>query len=469
MFEILKNSREVLGMNARNLAYIRPNNLRQVKRLADEKLASKQLLKKNGLPVPKLLGKITSRQDFEIFDWKSLPNSFVLKPNQGFGGGGIVVVYGKKKRQTDTWVKASGSSITLDEIKEHTRNILDGNFSLSGIPDVAFFEERLRLHKSFKPLTYRGIPDIRIIVYNRVPVMAMLRLPTEESGGKANLQLGAIGVGIDLANGTTTTAVFGKHSTLLEYVPKSRQLLSGFKIPGWKDILTIAVKAQEASKLGFLGADIAIDREYGPVILELNARPGLQIQIANQNGLKGRLDRIEGLKIKSVSHGVRIGMNLFGGEIEEELESISGRKIIGSTEKITLQGPNRKEIEVKAKIDTGAYSSSIDIALAQKLGYDKLIESFAHIDMSHVNLSRGQAGKTADEIFSQQKNKIPHLDGITAVFSASGATLRPVSKTTLTMSGETFSSRFNIVDRSALQYPVLIGRKDLKRFLIQIT
>jgi len=47
--------------------------------------------------------------------------------------------------------------------------------------------------------------------------MAMLRLPTKESGGKANLQQGAIGLGIDMASGVTTSAVQGRINLLKKY------------------------------------------------------------------------------------------------------------------------------------------------------------------------------------------------------------------------------------------------------------
>jgi glutathione synthase/RimK-type ligase-like ATP-grasp enzyme len=45
--------------------------------------------------------------------------------------------------------------------------------------------------------------------------------------------------------------------------------------------------------LGYLGVDMVIDRERGPLLLELNARPGLQIQVANQAGLRSRLALID--------------------------------------------------------------------------------------------------------------------------------------------------------------------------------
>jgi len=45
--------------------------------------------------------------------------------------------------------------------------------------------------------------------------------------------------------------------------------------------------------MGYLGVDIVLDAQAGPLMLELNARPGLNIQIANQEGLLHRLRLIE--------------------------------------------------------------------------------------------------------------------------------------------------------------------------------
>jgi alpha-L-glutamate ligase-like protein len=466
MISLLKNSRKILGMNARNLTFIRPNNLRRAKHLADDKLLSKKFLKKAELPVPGLVAKIGSIDELENFDWGSLPESFVLKPNRGFGGEGILVVYGKKKNLENTWIKADGSLITIDDLKTHITNIIDGSYSLSGVTDVAFFEERLKLLKLFKPYAYKGVPDIRIIVYNKVPVMAMLRLPTRESDGKANLQQGAVGVGIDMASGVTTTAVFRKN-TIVEYLPGTRLVLSGIRIPYWKDILRLAVRAQEISGLGFLGADIAIDRDRGPVFLELNARPGLSIQIANLDGLLGRLQRVEGLKIKTAEKGVAVGMNLFGGEIEEEIEDISGKKIIGTVEKVKLIAKDGKEIEIEAKIDTGAGFSSIDAELAKQLGYESVLEYFGKIEIP-TGFKREEGKDILEEL--QKKYLAGHedLEDIDIIYSSSGTTIRPKIKIEFIMNGENILSKSNIVERTGLKYPMIIGRTDMKKFLIEI-
>ncbi|OGI25588.1 MAG: hypothetical protein A3J76_05940 [Candidatus Moranbacteria bacterium RBG_13_45_13] len=466
MISFLKNRRKILGMNARNLQFIRPNNLRRAKRLADDKLLSKKFLRKAELPVPNLIAKIKNIDELENFDWSALPESWVLKPNRGFGGEGILVVYGKKKNALNTWIKADGSLITIGDLKTHITNIIDGSYSLSGVPDIAFFEERLKLLKLFKPYAFKGAPDIRIIVYNKVPVMAMLRLPTRESDGKANLQQGAVGVGIDMATGVTTTAVFRKN-TIVEYLPGTRLVLSGIRIPYWKDILRLAVRAQEISDLGFLGADVAIDRDRGPVFLELNARPGLSIQIANLDGLLGRLQRVEGLKIKTAEKGVAVGMNLFGGEIEEEIEDISGKKIIGTVEKVKLIGKNEKEIEVETKIDTGASSSSIDVALARQLGFENVLEYFSKIEIP-TGFKREEGKNILDNLRKKYLAGHEDLEDIDIIYSSSGTTIRPKVQIKFVMNNEEILSKLNIVERTGLKYPMIIGRKDLRKFLIEI-
>ena len=451
-------------MNSRNLEYIRPFNRARAKKLADNKLLSKKILAKNNISVPKLIAKIRTVEELENFDWQKLPEGFALKPNRGFGGEGILVVYGKKKNRTDAWIKADRSIITIEDLKTHIRNILDGSFSLSGTPDIAFFEERLQLLKLFKPYSYKGIPDIRVIVFNKVPLMAMLRLPTKSSEGKANLQQGAIGVGIDIATGTTTTAVLGKNK-IIEYIPGTRLLLSGIKLPHWNDVLKLAVRAQEISGLGFLGADIAIDKVNGPTIIELNARPGLSIQVANLAGLKERLKKAAGIKIKTVEKGIRVGKDLFGGEIEEELEEISGKKVIGTVEKVKLIGKDGKEVEVEAKIDTGAYSTSIDEELAEQLGYGDVLNYFKQIEIPE-KITRETGKEIMEDLRKKHLSGHPELEDIDIIYSSSGITVRPKVRIDFIMDNQNVLSLANLVKRTDLKYSMIVGRRDLGKFLI---
>jgi alpha-L-glutamate ligase-like protein len=384
----------------------------------------------------------------------------------GLGGEGILVVYGRKKNCQNIWVKADRSLVTEDDLRNQIRDILEGSFSRTSIPDTAFFEERVKLSSIFKPYSYKGIPDIRVIIYNNVPVMAMLRLSTKVSEGKANLQLGGIGCGIDMATGTTTSAVQGK-SKLIECVPGTRLSLSGIRIPRWQEILELAVKAQQVSGLGFLGADVAFDRDDGPVFLELNARPGLSIQIANMEGLLTRLNRVEGLKVKSAKHGVKLAKNLFGGEIEEELEEISGKKVIKTVEKIKLIGKNEAEKEVEAKIDTGAYSTSIDVELAKELGFTSVIDYFDKIKKPE-EITKKDGKEIMEKLKKEHLHGHKDLVDIDVVYSSSGITIRPKVGITFVMDNETVVTRANITERADLKYSVIIGRRDLKKFLVEV-
>ena len=483
MLTLIKKSRGILGMNARNLSYVGPNNSKKAIDLANNKLRSKEVLKAAGIPVPEVYGIIRNRRELEVFKWENLPKSFVLKPNRGMGGEGIKIIYGKKN---DRWILSEGRTVEAEDLRSHIFNIFDGFYSLFGGEDIAFFEERIKISNSLKPYSFRGIPDIRVIVYNKVPVMAMLRLSTKESGGKANLHQGGVGVGIDIATGITTQAI--QHDQITEKTPDTKLKLSGIRIPYWKTILEIAIQCQKASGLGYVGVDIAIDKEKGPVVLEINAHAGLSIQIANLAPLKHRLQKVRGLKIKNEAHAIRVAQDLFGGEIEQEIEDISGKQILGivenikvrrrlsadekavdesllsKKEKVLLQKARTKEfIDLKAKIDTGAGYSSIDEHLARQLGYGKVIDEF---DEMTKNALESSSSDERDVMMKDKLQKWGEDFSTVLTKSSHGASYRLVIKMDLVLSGIKIHTPLSVIDRSNLQFPMIVGRKSLKNFLV---
>ncbi|MFZ2970443.1 MAG: tyrosine/phenylalanine carboxypeptidase domain-containing protein [Minisyncoccia bacterium] len=459
-----KKNKGVLGMNARNLLYIRPYNRKKSIDLANNKLRSKEALFKAGIPVSKVFGIVRNRRELEVFNWNSFPKSFVVKPNHGGGGEGIKVIFGQNKDAS--WVSTKGEKITIADLSDHIMNIFEGFYSLSGISDIAFFEERIQLSKAFKPYAYKGIPDVRVIVFNKVPVMAMLRLPTRESEGKANLHQGGIGVGIDIATGLTTHAIMYDQS--IEKTPDTKLPLRGIKIPHWREILEISIKCQEISKLGYLGVDVAIDKDSGPIVLEINAHPGLSIQNANLASLKYRLQKVTGINVKSEAHGIRIAQNIFGAEAEHESREIPGKQIIGIIETIKVKKENAEGIEekdLKAKIDTGADSSSMDRSIARELGYKDIIDEFDE-EIKKVNIDINSKKEELDQII---KDKIKKWgDNFDTVFikSSHGVSYRLVIKMKINLAGVDIISKFSIADRSHLEFPVIIGRKNLGKFLV---
>jgi len=481
MLDYLEKSSQVLGMNARNLLFIRRYNSKEARKIADNKLMSKKLLRKAGIPVPALLGKIRNSLELENFDWDSLPKSFVLKPNRGLGGEGIMVIFGRNKK-SGNWVKADKQEVTIPELEMHIRNIFEGSYSLSSQPDKAFFEERVRLNRILKPYSYRGIPDLRIIVFNKIPVMAMLRLPTELSRGRANLHLGGICAGIDMATGVTTHAITRNLSMQqdypLEFLPGTRLPLAGIRIPYWQEALEIASKCQEISGLGFLGVDIMIDRDRGPVVAEINVRPGLSIQNANRAPLRERLERVKGLNIASTKKAVRLAQDLFGGEIEGDIEEISGKRVVGIFKKIMIEGPRGKRI-VDAKLDTGAYYTSIDEELAIELGYGDALAVFKQY-FPHYHGALLFPGKDIDYQFEKTRLiREEHLEeiirksqgllkNVKLVYSSNGVSIRPVIETRIILDRTSLMTKATIVRRKHLRYPVIIGRKSLHSFIIDV-
>lgn len=423
----------ILGLNARSQLFSYRYNKPGGKKIANSKLKTKRVLYAVGIPVPGVYAKFAKPQKLLSFDWDKLPGSFALKPNKGLGGEGIIVV--KKRAKSPpaggAWITTQRKRVTIDDLKLHVLYILEGAYSLRNVPDIAFFEEYVGRHKAFKKYAYRGTPDIRVIVFNKVPVMAMLRLPTKESGGRANLHQGAIAVGVDIATGITTRAYW--HGKFIKYKPATKRKLHGLKIPSWKKILEIAVQCQEATGLEYLGVDIVLHPEKGPMVLELNYQPGLQIQLANMAGLKKRLERVEGLDIIDAEHAVRIARALFAGpfarKVKAEEEEV---KTVNVFEKIKIRSKTGKKVLVDAKLDTGAWRTSIDKKLAQELG---LLED---------------------------KNIL----WTKSVWSSLGQEERSVINLAFWLKGRKVTTAASVADREHLRKQVVIGRRDLSGFLV---
>jgi alpha-L-glutamate ligase-like protein len=281
----------VLGLNCRNGQYTLKYNPRRFYPLVDDKVLSKQRLQERGLAVPDLIGLVefnsqAAHLDRLIGDFRE----FVIKPANGSGGSGILVI---TDRKADYFLDSDSKLVLKDDLEHHLTNVIGGLYSLGGQPDAAMIESLVHFDPLFAQLTYHGVPDIRVIVFKGYPVMAMTRLPTRMSHGKANLHQGAIGAGIDLGAGVTYGGVSG--NSLVETHPDTGHPIAGFEVPHWGRIMSMAAQCYEAVELGYLGVDIVLDRDLGPLILELNARPGLNIQLANRRGLRGRLDAVEGL------------------------------------------------------------------------------------------------------------------------------------------------------------------------------
>ncbi len=279
----------IVGMNRRNIRYIGRYNDRRLYPLVDDKLQTKLLAQQYAITTPALIGTVSTQFGVKhIHEMLAAHEGFVIKPAKGSGGKGILVI---ERRDGAHFVKPSGAHLRLEDVERHVSNILSGLYSLGGSPDVAVIEALIDFDESFAAYSYEGVPDIRVIVFQGYPVMAMMRLSTAASDGKANLHQGAVGVGIDIASGTAIRGV--QFDRARHDHPDTGHELASLHIPNWKTLLELAASCYEMTSLGYLGTDMVIDRQHGPMLLELNARPGLAIQMANGEGLRPRLDLIE--------------------------------------------------------------------------------------------------------------------------------------------------------------------------------
>lgn len=362
--------------------------------MADSKIKTKNFLSARGIPVAKLYATIHGKKELEKFDWSTLPNAFVVKPNAGYGGEGIFIITGRKGAN---WVKGSGEIMPHDELVAHMRDIIDGRYSIANMSDIALFEQLLVAPEPFGKMSFKGLPDIRVVTHNLIPVMAMLRLSTEQSEGKANVHMGGVAVGIDIAKGELTHVTqFNKE---IDAVPGFGEV-KGIKIPHWDEILLIASKVQQITNLGFAAVDLTLDKNIGPVLLEINARSGLAVQVANMAPLRRRLERIEGIKVTSPEKGVRIAQDIFGQKIEakKEAATVSQKTTVGYLERIEIIGEKGSK-KIIAKIDPSFEKSALDPKIAEEIG---LAEGYCKFNLV------GKRLKTVVEMedFSEKKYKM---------------------------------------------------------------
>tara|TARA_B100001094_G_C18184150_1_gene802718 strand:- start:817 stop:1770 length:954 start_codon:yes stop_codon:yes gene_type:complete len=293
-----------LNLSRRNLSYIERYNAPQDFLLADDKLKTKYLAKKNHILTSELFAVIHSYKDLQ-YALNTLPQNtgFVIKPSQGSAGKGILIIVQVNKK-AQYCIKKSGDRITYTELYEHVNRILEGEFTLGRQKDIALMEREVHMSSDFKGYSFKGLPDIRFIVFLGFPIMAMLRLSTQSSDGKANLHQGAIGVGLDITTGEALQAI--QYNQSIYAHPDTGLILKNIKVPRWNDCLTLSASCYNLFKLGFMGVDIALNQKQEPILLEVNARPGLSIQNATGQGLIPWLNKIESQDSSNMTTSKRV-------------------------------------------------------------------------------------------------------------------------------------------------------------------
>ncbi|MGI9590596.1 MAG: sugar-transfer associated ATP-grasp domain-containing protein [Myxococcota bacterium] len=280
---------EVLGINRRNLECVAVRNPRRNFRNADDKVLAKEILGRARLPTPRTVYVVDGRDRIDdCLERMRASAGCAIKPAEGFGGSGVKLV----RPRGDGWQDASGVPLSDRDLAFHMASILSGMFALDRLSDRVLVEELVQDHEVLQRIhESRGVSDLRLILSEGRLVMAMLRLPTKRSGGAANLHAGGIGVGIDLETGCTSHAI--QDDRPVDAHPDTSHPLAGVELPFWAGISTLGPPLNDLFGLGYLGADVVIDARRGPLLLEVNARPGLSIQLANREGLRALLESDE--------------------------------------------------------------------------------------------------------------------------------------------------------------------------------
>ena len=271
----------ILGMNERNQQFVYRENKRTQFKWANDKILTKERLHALGIACAPTYGVVERMTDIEKV-WNSVQHhpALAIKPSKGLGGGGIFVI---KKSSDGVWKK--GAQIQSErEIFYQMAHILQGSYS-PGEEDRVLIEYCIESHPFTLAIYPEGVADFRIILHKDIPLMGMLRVPTQRSGGKANLHQGGMGIGIDMETGCLTEGY--SEGRYWKKHPDSKLLLVGHPIPYWKEMVALAVNCSKGfPQLNYLGIDIVLDQQRGPLIMEINVRPGLAIQLVNQQGLK---------------------------------------------------------------------------------------------------------------------------------------------------------------------------------------
>lgn len=279
--KLCERRQAVLGLNARNRLFIQHENPRQLRRMVDDKVRAKQRLMEHGVPVPRTLGVCRGLIDIPrmLCDLEAC-DGFVVKPVCGAAGRGVLVVRGA--RNGAGWTAADGGALGERALARHIAETIFGAFSRRQ-EDAALIEELVEPHEFFAGLSSHGLCDVRLLVHRHSPVMAMVRAPTRGSGGRANLHAGGLGLGVSLDRGIVSSCV--RRGRRHERHPESGAKLVGLSVPFWSEIVRIGVDAARAFPLGYLGVDVVVNREGQPLVLELNARAGLEIQNVCDQGM----------------------------------------------------------------------------------------------------------------------------------------------------------------------------------------
>ena len=142
-----------------------------------------------------------------------------------------------------------------------------------------------------------------------------------------------------------------------------------------------------------------------------------------------------------------LGSAILAGLLTSYVAMADEEKVFGWVEKATLQP---WDIEVKAKLDSGALTSSLDA---------RDIEIFEQDDEEWVRFRLKLEDQESGEVFSDQIERPMYRE--LAVRGAGGRDERPVVLLEVCMGDTIYEEQFSLRDREEMNYPLLLGRRTI--------
>jgi hypothetical protein len=149
--------------------------------------------------------------------------------------------------------------------------------------------------------------------------------------------------------------------------------------------------------------------------------------------------------------------------VNTEMEYTSNNKVYYGVHDVTISR-NGISVDVKAKFDTGARSSSIDFGVGEKLGLSKkLIDECRRLD--HLDIPKTITKKEQKQLekkYTQElKSEFPEIIKVQMSKSSSGFSVRAYIKLDINYYGNHVSTEANLRDRTGLTCEMLVGLKDM--------
>ncbi len=116
-----------------------------------------------------------------------------------------------------------------------------------------------------------------------------------------NIEKGGLAAGVDIKTGSIIGAAYDLQMNAFSAHPDTGVVISGYKLPNWKELLRFTEECVRACPLAYVEWDIAI-RENDCVLIEANANArNSEIQMGVFQGRKKQFEELEELYIQSVS------------------------------------------------------------------------------------------------------------------------------------------------------------------------